>query len=200
MQINNLLLLSLVGIFVSADRKYDEIARRKLTSASSLLTQKLANEGGWSPLPPKASNSQCSLALDRIVKQPQNCGQKYMSAAARSVYDPIYNWFDFEAGVLADNVIEVAIQFAKNNGVGVAVYDAFDKLLANVDESGNIIIGMPAPNLTFNLARTWPLNYPTFVRNEIEGIASITQNIWSVQGQLLTVVISKSTGLLPVVC
>ena len=150
------------------------------------------------PLKPVAPNapgpwSYCEAA-------PKLQGQKYMAAAA------VPSTIPFTIGSISKPVSPLMLSSklpcnSPRTMVSVLpVYDAFDKLLANVDESGNIIIGTPRPNLTFNLARTWPLNYPTFVRNEIEGIASITQNIWSVQGQLLTVVISKSTNLLPVVC
>ena len=203
MQINNLVLLlsaSLIGVFVSAERDYEERARRKLTAAQSLLKQEWECDG-WSPLPPKPSGSQCLLALDRIVKQPQSCAQKYLSGAARSVYDPIYNWFGYETGVITTNVVEVAIQLSMNNGVAVEVYDAMNYLIANIDSTGSVLPLPLAPTtLSFNIARTWPLNYPTFVRNEESGFASITQNVWSVQGQLLTVVISKAISLLPVVC
>ena len=88
-----------------------------------------------------------------------------------------------------------------NNGVAVEVYDAMNYLIANIDSTGSVLPLPLAPTtLSFNIARTWPLNYPTFVRNEESGFASITQNVWSVQGQLLTVVISKAISLLPVVC
>lgn len=201
MQINNLFLIlstAIAGSFVSAERDYEERAMRKLVSARSLWKKQFEGEG-YSPLPPSPSYSQCLLALDRIVKQPQSCAQKYMSGAARSIYDPIYNWFGFETGILNLNIIQVAIQFSLNNGVSVEVYDAFNKQLANINESG-IEIDLENEGLEFDKARTWPLNYPTFVRKEEEGYASITQNIWSVQGQLLTIVIAKRLELLPVVC
>lgn len=201
MQINNLfLVLSTIfaGVSVSAERDYEARAMKKLVAAGSLLKQQSECEG-WSPLPPKASYSQCLLALERIVRQPQSCAQKYMSGAARTVYDPIYNWFAFGSGVVDTNVVDVSVQFALNNGVSVEVYDAFNQQIANVDASGNVLT-LVQSGLGINVARSWALNYATFVRNETAGYASITQNVWSAQGQLLSVSISKPLVLLPIVC
>ena len=201
MQVANLLLLlstALTGTIVSAERDYEQRAMKKLVSAQSLLQKKFECEG-WSPLPHKPSYSQCLLALERIVKQPQSCAQKYMSGAARTVYDPIYNWFNFGSGIDKGNVIAVAIQFAMNNAVAVQVYDAFNREIANIDASGNQL-PLEDDGLGFDMTRTWALNYPTFVRNEEQAFASITQNVWSVQGQFLTVTISKPISLLPIVC
>ncbi len=172
---------------------------RHLMAGQSLLEQAVENDAGYSPLPPKASFSQCSLALERIVKQPQSCAMKYLSGPARNVYSPVYNWFTNDPNV---TIVQVAQQFALDNGVAVAVYDAYANQIANVDENGNILVVDPNVMVGFELARTWALNYGTFVRDEEseDAVASIAQNVWNVRGELLTVVISKPVNVLPVVC
>lgn len=183
---------------VSAGRDYERKA------AKNLLVGQWENEeleNGWCPLPPKASGSQCLLALERVVKQPQTCPQKYMSGAARAVYLPIYNWFINENGTGNDQLGEVAVQFSRDNGVGVEIYDAFGNEIVNVGTDG-VMQSLPLTTepLSFELARTWALNYPTFLRDEPNQIASITQNVYSVEGELLTIVIYKELSLLPIVC
>lgn len=195
------LFLSVLSLsnLVSSRRKYERRAMRNLMAGQALLEQIVENDGGYSPLPPKASYSQCALALERIVKQPQSCAMKYLSAPARNVYSPIYNWFTTGDEVTIE---QVAQQFAFDNGVGVEVYDAFGNEIAQVDENGNILPVDPNVTVGFELARTWALNYATFVREEEseEAAASIAQNVWNVRGELLTVVISKPVNVLPVVC
>lgn len=182
--------------FLHADDKYERRAKKNLLAGRYLVADK-RDIGGWSPLPPKASFSQCSLALERIVKQPQSCAMKYMSGPARNVYSPVYNWFADSEEI---DVVSVAQEFALQNGVAVEVYDAFGNEIANVDDAGNILPNDSTKFVGFELARTWALNYATFVRDEDKGVASIAQNVLSVRGQMLTVVISKSTALLPIVC
>lgn len=148
---------------------------------------------GYSPLPARASESQCGLALQRIVMQPQSCAQKYMSGAARNIYLPIYQWF------VNETLVSTALQFAGDNGVGVEVFDAFGNVLVQITTSGAVGSTETDP-FGFDLSRTWALNYPTFLRQEAEGIASITQNIWNVDGQLLTIEIAKDINSLPVIC
>lgn len=184
---------------VSADRDYDRRAKKSLVAAHSLL-EEAVEIGGYCPLPPRPSGSQCSLALERIVKQPQSCAMKYLSKAARNVYSPVYNWFYLQDTEAGDNIVLTAQQLSVNNGVGVEVYDAFGNEVANIDQSGNIMTPDVDKEMGIELARTWPLNYPTFVRENEEGVASIAQNVWSIRGQLLTVVIYKDLNLLPVVC
>ena len=178
---------------VTSTRDYDRRAMKSLVAGQSLL-ERAIEIGGYCPLPPKASFSQCSLALERVVKQPTSCAMQYMSGAARSVYLPIYNWFT------DGSVDAVAQQFSYDNGVGVEVYDAFGNQIAQIDAAGNILAPNPIPMLGLELARTWPLNYPTFARNEDTGLALLAQNVWSVRGELLTIVISKNINVLPIVC
>lgn len=174
---------------VSAGRNYERKA------AKHLLQQQCFNEGcdGWSPLPPKASYSQCSLALERIVKQPQSCAQKYMSNAARAVYSPVYLWF-------SDSVDGFAQQFARENGVGIIVYDAFGINLVTCDSSGNFEAPTDLNTVPVMIARTWALNYPTFARYEEDGVAFLVQNVYNFDGQMLTIALFKELTELPVVC
>lgn len=177
-----------------AGRDYESRAMAKL-----VVNQVEGDCDGWSPLPPKASQSQCGLALERIVKQPQTCAQKYMSAPARNVYLPIYNWFGI--GPYTGTLEQVAAQYSYDNGVGIEIYDAFGRELVYVNTAGTAVpVASTIEPLSVELARTWPLNYPTFLRNEVSGFASITQNVWSADAQLLTIVIFKEVALLPVVC
>lgn len=183
---------------VSAGRDYDRKA------AKSLITKQCEIGGcdnGWSPLPSKASMSQCSLALERIVKQPQSCPQKYMSSAARAVYSPIYNWAINEDAPGNLKLEQVAIQFSRDNSVGVKIYDAFGNIVAHVgtDSLPKNPVGSP-DNLPFQLSRTWALNYPTFLRDEANETASISQNVYEEDGYLWTIEIYKELSLLPVVC
>lgn len=184
----------LISIFaattcVSAGRKYEREAAKHL-----LQQQCFRGEcDGWSPLPPKASYSQCSLALERIVKQPQSCAQKYMSNAARAVYSPVYLWF-------GDNIDYFAQQFARENGVGIMIYDAFGINLVSYDSAGNPEATTNLENVPFMIARTWGLNYPTFARYEEDGVAFLVQNVYNFDGQMLTVALKKQLTELPVVC
>lgn len=184
--------------FVSAGRDYERKAAKNLVVKPCEIA---TCENGWYPLPAKASLSQCTLALERIVKQPQSCPQKYMSTAARAVYSPIYNWFITETLPGNLNLIQVAIQFTRDNTVGVKIYDAFGKLIVHVGTDGAVIVlpGTPT-NLPFLLGRTWALNYPTFLRDDFNDIASISQNVYSNGGKILTIEIYKELALLPVVC
>lgn len=179
-------------------RNYERKAAKNLVVKNCEIA---ACDNGWYPLPRKASLSQCSLALLRIVKQPQSCPQQYMSSAARAVYLPIYNWFISEPGLLNANLEQVAIQFSRDNSVGVRIYDAFAKVIVDIgtDSTANILPADPS-NLVFQLGRTWALNYATFLRDEPNEIASISQNVYSVEGELLTIEIYKELSLLPVVC
>lgn len=183
---------------VSAGRDYERKAAKNLVVKSCEVA---ACDNGWSPLPPKASLSQCSLALERVVKQPQSCPQQYMSSAARAVYLPIYNWFIPETDITNTNLESVAIQFSKDNSVGVRIYDAFGKVIVDIgtDSVPNTLPGNPT-NVPFQLGRTWALNYPTFLRDEPNDVASISQNVYSIKAQLLTIEVYKELNLLPVVC
>lgn len=193
MQIISALFISLLATVAQAGRDYEARAMSKL-----VVNQFCDNDcGGWSPLPPKASASQCGLALERIVRQPQTCAQKYMSGPARNVYLPIYNWFLPSADAVA--LAQVAAQFVSNNAVGIEIYDAFGRELVRINPDGTVL-DVEVETTSFELARTWPLNYPTFLREEKKGKASITQNVWSADGQILTIVIFKEISLLPVVC
>lgn len=175
-------------------RDYERRARKNLM-AGERCKAKTAVLDGWSPLPCKASSSQCSLALQRIVKQPQSCAQSYMAGVARNVYLPIYQWFSE-----AVSVVDTATQFALNTGVSVVVYDPFGNQEANIAADGTENSLVDPTNLSYQLARTWALNYPSFVRVEAVNTAFIAQNVWDSDGRLLTVVIGKALNLLPVVC
>lgn len=194
-----LLVVTLAYVGVVTGRKHRDYTSQ---AASKLVFKPLQCDagcgawtgGGGSPLPKEPSESQCALALQRIVKQPQNCGQKYLSGAARSVYLPIYNWFDLD-------VSAVALQYANDNGVGVEVYDAFGNEIAAVNTIGKVQSPSPVPE-TYNVGsgRTWALNYPTYYTVASLGLAFLAQNIYSVDGQVLLIVISKELTLLPQVC
>lgn len=183
---------------VSAGRNYERKAAKNLV-VGQLAAE--AAECGWYPLPEKASLSQCTLALERVVKQPQSCPQKYMSGAARAVYLPVYNWFTPETGSTLDNLQQVAIQFSRENGVGVKIYDAFGNEIVHVGTDGTLVpLPVSTTNLPFEVSRTWALNYPTFLRDEPNQLAYIAQNVFNVEGKLLTIAIYKELAVLPVVC
>ena len=186
------LLVALSGISARKERDYTALAAAKLMS-KPLQCASGCEVGGGSPLPRKPSESQCSLALQRIVKQPQNCGQKYLSGAARNVYLPVYNWF-------GNDVVQVAQQYALDNGVGVEVYDAFGSEVASISTTGTVLT--PSTEKTFNIAteRTWALNYPTYYTSSSTGLGYLAQNVYSFDGKILLVVISKELVLLPQVC
>ena len=182
---------------VSADRNYKSSASRNLLS-THLDRYNFADCSGYSFVPSKSSVSQCSLALELIAKQPQSCAQKFLSGSARNIYLPTYNWF---VGSL-DQLQQYAIQFSLDNVVGVEIYDAFGVQIVKVSTSG-ILLPLDTPNpasVSFELVRSWSLNYPTFLREESDNEGSITQNIWSVSGELLTIKVMKELNLLPAIC
>jgi len=202
-----ILLFSILSL-TSAKTARNNSKDYKRRAAKHLMTGQLCKAkvgaiDGWSPLPSKASSSQCSLALQRIVKQPQSCAQSYLSGPARNVYLPIYKWFSDATDL---TVVDVAVQFATDNSVAVTVYNCMGDMVANVTELGTVLALVPTTNLSYQLARTWALNFPSFVRFVIDasspddGTAFIAQNVWNFDSQLLTVVISKPLNVLPVVC
>lgn len=200
MQFFSILIISALTVAISAKKDYERTAMKKLMVRTDGL-EVLKNGGekacGWSGLPLKASSSQCGLALERIVRQPQSCAQMYMSDAARNIYLPIYLWFSTTDG--DSNVQAVAQQFSLDNGVGVEVYNVMGVEVALIETNGTI--GTPvSTGLSFEVSRTWALNYPTFLRSEKINEAAIAQNIWNEKGEMFTVVIYKQLNLLPVIC
>lgn len=148
----------------------------------------------WSTLPKKASESQCSLALQRIAQQPRSCAQQYLARIARNVYLPFYQWFE--------NNATTAVQFASDNAVAVELTDAFGNIFLHVDALGTVTTYADGTNLStsFDTYRTLAINYPTFLREEYAGVAVLQQIVYNTDGRLLLVQISKSLTELPVVC
>lgn len=188
------MLLAIGGASAHKQRDYNAIAASKLVSVPLQCATVCEKDCGWSPLPRDPSESQCSLALQRIVKQPQSCGMKYLSGPARNVYLPIYDWF-------GANINLVALQFASDNGVGVEIYDAFGNELVLISPTGVALTPSATKEVpSFDVVRTWALNYPTYMISTVEGLGMLAQKVFSVDGQVLVIIISKELNLLPAVC
>lgn len=173
------------------DAHQEKIARHKHRHNNNNVS------GGYQILPPHASPAQCNLALQRIAQQPRSCAEQYMARAARNVYLPIYDWFDPEQ--LANN----AAQYSLDNGVAIKVSDAFGKLLVETAADGSVVPApypIPAVNVEFTEARTFALNYPTFVRDEVNSLGRLQQIVYGADAQMVLVEIMVPLSQLPVVC
>ncbi len=172
-----------------SDRHYEKIARQKNKFAT--------NDAGYQILPPKASPAQCNLALQRISQQPRSCAEQYMARTARNVYLPIYLWFE------SDQLTQTAAQFSLDNGVAVEVSDAFGNILVETTSTGTIVnatFPIAPNNVEFDEARTYALNYPTFLRDENEEVGKIQQIVFNDDAEMLLVEIMVPLNQLPVVC
>lgn len=170
------------------NRRYEKLARHQKPKQA---------DAGYQILPEKASPAQCNLALQRITQQPRSCAEQYMARTARNVYLPIYDWFQ--------QPVASAGQFGADTGVSVTVVDSFNNPIAVglPNGSGSAVTKSDLPifnSLPFMQARSWALNYPTFIRDEAVEQASIDQVVYSDDGQLVTVIITMPVSVLPVVC